>query len=59
MKVKMKISGGFRSNQGSQVFCIVWAYLFTARKNGQQMLMVLRMALDGKPLWPPFVSLPA
>jgi hypothetical protein len=56
MKVKMKVSGGFRTCQGAEMICAVRGYLSTACKNKQRMLDVLRLALLGKPYCPPFVS---
>ena len=34
MKVKVKVSGGFPSDQSAEMFCAVRANLSTARKNG-------------------------
>jgi len=50
LKVKQKVSGGFRSVAGACVFARVRGYLATVRKQGYAALEALRALFDGRPV---------
>jgi hypothetical protein len=59
VKLKQKISGRFRSDDGAKVFCLIRGYISTARKNGVSAHEALTMALRGSPFEPDFLPAPA
>ena len=52
MKLKQKISGCFRSQDGARRFCRIRGYLATVRKQGRHSLDALVDLFSGKPHWP-------
>lgn len=53
-KVKQKISGGFRTKQGAERFCVIRSYLETLRKQGCHVIDALNQAFSGAILQPRF-----
>lgn len=54
MKLKQKISGGFRSIEGARMFCRIRGYLSTLRKQGIPVLDALVDLFMGNPVFPVF-----
>jgi transposase len=52
MKVQQKISGGFRTLAGAQIFARIRGYVSTVRKNGRNVLEDIVAALQGQPFIP-------
>lgn len=49
MKVKQKISGGFRTLQGAETFCIIRGFLSTCRKQGLNLFQSLTNSILNSP----------
>jgi transposase len=47
MKVRQKISGGFRTMAGAQTFCRIRSFISTMRKQGRNILESIQTALKG------------
>jgi len=54
MKLRLKISGGFRTQAGAEVFCRIRGYLSTMLKQGHSALQVLTALLNGQTVCPAF-----
>jgi len=52
MKLRLKISGGFRTQEGADVFCRIRGYLSTMLKQGHRALQVLTALLNGQTIFP-------
>jgi transposase len=51
-KVKQKISGTFRSQEGANTFCRIRGYISTVKKNSISVIDAIKAAFDGNPLYP-------
>jgi transposase len=56
VKVKQKVSGGFRTLEGARDFARIRGYLSTARKNAVNVFGAIRDAFCGNPFIPSWTS---
>jgi transposase len=56
MKLRLKISGGFRTENGAAIFCRIRGYLSTMLKQGHQAISVLTALLNQNILYPDFAT---
>ena len=52
IKVRQKISGGFRTLRGARVFARIRSYISTCRKQGQNIWSAIQQAIAGQPFIP-------
>ena len=55
MKLKQKISGGFRTETGADYFCRIRSFISTAKKQGENVLEQIFLALENKDYVPQFL----
>jgi len=55
-KLKQKISGCFRGQDGGAIFSRIRGYVSTLRKNDLNILEGIRSALDKSPILPAMIS---
>ena len=54
MKLRQKISGMFRSEEGAKAFCRIRSYISTARKNAMGALDAIARVFTANPFVPRF-----
>lgn len=56
IKVRQKVSGCFRSANGTAMFCRIRGYISTLRKQGCALLHALQSLFEGNTFWPPTLA---
>lgn len=52
VKIKQKVSGAFRTEQGAKTFCAIRSYISTVRKQGGNIIDAIQGAINGNPFMP-------